>query len=63
MATFTNVNLGTGTSSEATTSWTVVILTTSTSFATIGSFWADASSLSVGAGYWELTIDLWEELG
>jgi len=60
---FTNVKVGTGSSSDQTTSWTEVALTTSTDFVPLGSIWEDSATLSPGGGFWENTGVNWEDFG
>ena len=60
---FTNVKVGTGSSSDQTTSWTAVALTTSTSFEPLGARWEDGAALSPGGGFWENSGINWEDFG
>ena len=60
---FTNVKVGTGSSSDQTTSWTGVALTASTDFEPWGSIWEESVSLAPGGGFWENSGTNWEDFG
>jgi len=60
---FTNVKVGTGSSSDQTTSWTGVALTTSTDFEPLGAVWEESATLSPGGGFWENSGVNWEDFG
>tara|TARA_R110000824_G_scaffold107621_5_gene254003 strand:+ start:6700 stop:6891 length:192 start_codon:yes stop_codon:yes gene_type:complete len=63
MAVFTNLKLGTGSSSDQTTSWSAVALTTETNFEPLGSLWQDGAALSPDGGFWADSGVNWEDFG